>query len=63
MIEVITGAYHAAHCEQPEACPANCPGRMDTKSAVAVYQAVIGRIDEALETVLATDLTRQVNLP
>lgn len=49
MIDVITGAYHAVHCEQPQNCPADCSGRMTTKAAVAVHRAIMERINEALD--------------
>jgi len=40
LVEIITGAFHAANCENPDACSNDCGGRMTVPQALAVHKAV-----------------------
>lgn len=49
LLETITGAYHAANCEHPNACPNTCHGRMPVGVAVAVITAVREKLAVSVE--------------
>lgn len=49
LIELITGAFHAVNCAEPDKCKNDCGGRMTTQQAVAVYEAVHQRMDRVFQ--------------